>query len=177
MYLSDKTLSTTVDKISIPINSHAYISSDGQIAVIQMIRGGVTPQRGYPSTMYITPMEQYTKSTKFYIPPPVSSTGMVTLITSANNIANVKIDNAVNTAWVDLHQASVYKILQISLTSGMHEVVTTDAVGLFLYAEQAVCAAAYPLVMNAVPYSVVSHLHLFKINPITPDNPDYLSCL
>ena len=126
--------------------------------VVQHVRGRINAEKGFPSSMYVTPIEQYPASQIFTVPTNgvQDAFAFVSLVTSLATAHLLKLDNDVKaTGWEDLHQASVYRVLQLSISTGQHIIEHTTAVGVFIYAERSTCAFNYPAQMNVVPYSEV----------------------
>ena len=125
--------------------------------VVQHIRGRINAEKGFPSSVYVTPIEEYPTNQRFYVPNDGPQTTFVTLVTTITTATTLVLDSVVRSAgWVDLHQASVYQALQVPLDAGLHTVVHTAPVGVFIYSERSSCAFAYPAQMNVIPYNEVS---------------------
>lgn len=126
--------------------------------VIQHIRGRLAAEKGFPSSVYVTPIEQYTTKSRFYLPSDGAQNAFITLVAPIATSTTVKIDGIVQaTGWVDLHQASVYRVLEKSISTGQIIVEHTGGVGVFVYAERSTCAYAFPAHMNVINYDEVRH--------------------
>ena len=85
------TAMTTYISVDVSANKNYYISAEDQVVVMQMIKGRATTEKGFPSSMYIYPIEQYTTNTQFNIPAEVSGSGLVSIITAASNIGKLAL--------------------------------------------------------------------------------------
>ena len=127
-----------------------------QVMVIQYIRGRLNAEKGFPSAEYVTPIEEYPTNQNFYVPSDGSQNAFVTLVTTKASAATLVLDSNVRTTgWEDLHQASVYQALQVTVPAGIHTITHTAPVGVFIYAERSTCAFNFAGQMNVIPYNEV----------------------
>ena len=124
--------------------------------VVQHVKGRLSTEKGFPSSMYVTPIEQYPTNSRFAVPSNGPQTAYVTLVTTLATANAVQLDGVLrNTGWEDLHSASVYRALSVTLPAGEHYIEHTAPVGVFIYAERSTCAFNFAGQMNVIPYNEV----------------------